>query len=70
MPTGTVKFYNKKNKFGFIKVDETNEEVYTRQSVLLDEIKEEDRVEFELEAGRKGPTAVNVKLIPSPESEA
>lgn len=63
MPTGTVKFYNRKNKFGFIKVDDTGAEIYVRQSGILDPINEGDRVEFEMEDHPKGAIAVKVKKI-------
>ncbi len=63
MATGTVKFYNKKNKFGFIKVDETGEEIYVRASGLVDAIEDNDRVEFEIEQAAKGPMAKQVKKV-------
>ncbi|MFN3342721.1 MAG: cold-shock protein [Flavobacteriales bacterium] len=63
MPTGTVKFYNRKNKFGFIKVDDTGAEIYVRQSGVVDPINEGDRVEFEMEEHPKGPIAVKVKKL-------
>jgi cold shock protein len=63
MPTGTVKFYNRKNKFGFIRVDEDGSEIYVRQNGLVDMINEGDRVEFEVKDHPKGPIAMNVKLI-------
>lgn len=63
MPTGTVKFYNRKNKFGFIKVDGSGEEIYVRQSGIIDAINEGDRVEFEIKDHPKGPIAVDVKKL-------
>lgn len=63
MPTGIVKFYNQKARFGFIRQDDTGDELYTRRSKLIDEISEGDKVEFDIEPGRKGPQATNVKLI-------
>jgi CspA family cold shock protein len=63
MPTGTVKFYNRKNKFGFIRVDDTGAEIYVRQSGIIDPINEGDRVEFEMKDHPKGPIAVNVKKL-------
>lgn len=63
MLKGTVKFYNNKNKFGFIKADESGAELYVRKSGLIDPIEEGDRVEFEIEEHEKGPKAFNVRKI-------
>jgi len=61
--TGTVKFFNTEKGFGFIKHDDSNQETFVHASGLVDEIKENDHVEFELQAGKKGMNAVNVKRI-------
>lgn len=61
--TGTVKFFNQDKGFGFIKHDEGNKETFVHSSGLIDQIKEGDHVEFDLENGKKGLNAVNVKLI-------
>ncbi len=61
--TGTVKFFNGEKGFGFIKHDENNTETFVHSSGLIDQIKENDRVEFDLQNGKKGLNAVNVKLI-------
>ena len=61
--TGTVKFFNQDKGFGFIKHDDSNKETFVHSSALVDQIKEGDHVEFDLEDGKKGPMAVNVKLI-------
>jgi len=63
MNRGTVKFFNESKGFGFIKEDETNKEHFVHVSGLIDEIQEDDQVEFELTEGRKGLNAVNVKVI-------
>lgn len=60
---GTVKFFNAAKGFGFIKHDDSNKETFVHVSGLVDEIQENDRVEFDLENGKKGLNAVNVKLI-------
>ncbi|MGE5106175.1 MAG: cold-shock protein [Sphingobacteriales bacterium] len=59
--TGTVKFYNTEKRFGFIKHDDSNKETFVHSSGLIDEIQEGDKVEFELQEGKKGLNAVNVK---------
>lgn len=61
--TGTVKFFNTQKGFGFIKHDDSDKETFVHASGLIDEIKEKDHVEFDLQKGQKGPNAVNVKLI-------
>lgn len=61
MKTGTVKFFNTEKGFGFIKDDETNNEVFVHKTGLVDNIREDDRVSYEVEQGQKGLNAVNVK---------
>ena len=63
MNTGTVKFFNESKGFGFITDDNSNKEYFVHVSGLIDEIKEGDSVEFELQEGKKGLNAVNVKAI-------
>ena len=60
---GTVKFFNSEKGFGFIKHSDSDKETFVHVSGLIDEIKENDRVEFDLQNGQKGMNAVNVKLI-------
>jgi CspA family cold shock protein len=62
MKEGTVKFFNTEKGFGFIKVDDSNEDIFVHKTGLVDNIKENDQVTFETEQGRKGITAVNVRL--------
>lgn len=61
MKTGTVKFYNDAKGYGFIKEAESNEEYFVHSSGLIDNIRENDDVSFELEEGKKGINAVNVR---------
>ena len=60
---GTVKFFNESKGFGFIKHDNSSEETFVHVSSLKDQVKENDRVEFELQQGRKGMNAVNVRKV-------
>jgi len=62
MATGTVKFFNASKGFGFIVPDGGGKEVFAHVTGLIDEIREGDAVTFEVEDGRKGPSAVKVKL--------
>jgi CspA family cold shock protein len=61
MKTGVVKFFNMGKGFGFIKVDETGEDVFVHQTGLVDMVTDGDLVSFNLEQGKKGINAVNVK---------
>lgn len=60
---GTVKFFNETKGFGFIKPNNSNTDIFVHSSGLIDEIRENDQVEYDEERGRKGMNAVNVKLI-------
>jgi len=61
MHKGTVKFYNDSKGFGFIKDHETQKEYFVHSSGLKDRISENDEVTFDLQEGKKGLNAVNVK---------
>jgi len=63
MSKGTVKFFNDSKGFGFITEDDSNKEHFVHVSGLIDEIREGDNVEFELQEGKKGLNAVNVKVV-------
>jgi CspA family cold shock protein len=62
MSKGTVKFFNDSKGFGFIKETESGKEYFVHSSGLKDSISENDEVTFDLEQGKKGLNAVNVKL--------
>ena len=62
MKTGIVKFFNEAKGYGFIKENDSDKEVFVHASGLIDRIKEDDEVVFELVDGKKGENAVNVKL--------
>lgn len=63
MVTGTVKFYNRTKRFGFIAQDE-GEDVFVHESgIVSGPISDNDQVEFDVEEGPKGLKAVNVKKV-------
>ncbi|ARS34605.1 cold-shock protein [Pontibacter actiniarum] len=61
MNNGTVKFFNDSKGFGFIKEANSDQEYFVHVSGLVHEIRENDEVTFDLQEGRKGLNAVNVK---------
>ncbi|MFS2189898.1 cold-shock protein [Mucilaginibacter sp. Mucisp84] len=62
MMQGTVKFFNETKGFGFITPTDGGAEVFVHVSGLVDTIRENDSVTYDVEQGRKGPNAVNVKV--------
>ena len=63
MNKGTVKFFNESKGFGFIKDSDSGTEYFVHSTGLYDSIRENDEVTFDLQEGRKGLNAVNVKLV-------
>ncbi len=60
---GTVKFFNETKGFGFISQSDDRNDIFVHSSGLIDSIRENDRVSFEVEQGQKGLNAVNVKVV-------
>ena len=60
---GVVKFFNETKGFGFIKPNNSQTDIFVHSSGLVDEIRENDLVEYDEERGKKGMNAVNVKLL-------
>ncbi|MCU0375243.1 MAG: cold-shock protein [Chitinophagaceae bacterium] len=63
MQEGTVKFFNEGKGFGFIKPDNGGQDVFVHISGLIDGVQENDKVSFDVQNGKKGLNAVNVKVI-------
>lgn len=64
MQTGVVKFFNDSKGFGFIILDSDKSEVFVHVTGLqVNEIREGDRVQFNLAEGKKGTHAVDVRKI-------
>lgn len=61
MKNGVVKFFNEAKGFGFIK-EESGQEIFVHVSGLTEDIRENDKVTFDTQEGKKGLNAVNVKL--------
>lgn len=62
MSKGTVKFFNETKGYGFIREEESGKEYFVHATGLIDKVQDDDEVTFDLEEGRKGLNAVNVKL--------
>ncbi|GAA4457166.1 cold-shock protein [Rurimicrobium arvi] len=64
MQEGTVKFFNETKGFGFITPNDGGQDVFVHVTGLNGiRIREKDKVSFEVQNGKKGLNAVNVKLI-------
>jgi len=63
MQQGTVKFFNDEKGFGFIVPSNGGADVFVHSTGIIDKIRENDNVEFDVENGKKGLNAVNVKVI-------
>jgi len=60
---GTVKFFNDEKGYGFIVDNETKDSVFVHIENVTGDIKEGNRVSFEIGNGPKGPVALVVKII-------
>jgi len=63
MKKGTVKFFNETKGFGFIKDENSENEYFVHVTGLVHEIREADQVTFDLQEGKRGLNAVNVKVV-------
>lgn len=61
MPTGKVTYFNESKGFGFVKSDD-GQELFVHVTGTIDQIRVNDDVIFDISQGKKGSTAVNVKL--------
>ncbi len=60
---GTVSFFNDTKGFGFIREADTGQSIFVHTTDTLEEIKEGNLVTFEVEKGKQGPVAKQVKVV-------
>jgi len=53
MQEGTVKFFNVTKGFGFIIPTNGDSEIFVHSTGFIDEIRENDKVEYDVESGKK-----------------
>ncbi len=63
MQTGIVKFFNELKGFGFISTQDSQSDIFVHISGLIDQIRENDQVKFNVVDGKRGVNAVDVELI-------
>lgn len=63
MQEGIVKFFNNSKGFGFIKSNDTGEDIFVHSTGLIDNIREDDKVQYNTEQGKKGLNAINVEVV-------
>ncbi len=62
MQQGKVKFFNNTKGFGFITPNDGGEDIFVHSTGLRDNIRENDEVTYDVERGKKGLNAVNVRI--------
>ena len=67
MTTGTVKWFNAEKGFGFIAPSDGAPDVFAHYSAIVSEgfrsLEENQRVEFDVTQGPKGPQATNIRAL-------
>jgi CspA family cold shock protein len=63
MNEGTIIFFNEAKGFGFIMPSNGGADIFVHATGLNGQVRENDKVSYEVSNGQKGPTATNVNVI-------
>jgi CspA family cold shock protein len=67
MNTGTIKWFNATKGYGFIQPDDNSKDVFLHISALeaagLNDIKEGQRLSYEIESNKGKESAIKIKLV-------
>ena len=63
MENGTVKWFNHRKGYGFIERENSEKDLFVHHTQVEGEIRDGDKVEFEVAESEKGPNAVKVKAV-------
>jgi CspA family cold shock protein len=67
MASGTVKWFNSEKGFGFIQPDDGGPDLFAHYSAIASSgyrsLEDNQRVEFEVTPGNKGPQAANIRPV-------
>ncbi|MGZ3852083.1 MAG: cold-shock protein [Flavisolibacter sp.] len=61
--TGVVDYFNESKGFGFIRDTQTDERLFFHVNQLQEQLRESDKVTYDIERGAKGFNAVNIKKL-------
>ncbi len=63
MNEGTIKFFNETKGFGFITPNDGGDDLFVHVTGLNGRVRENDKVTYDVQQGKRGLNAVNVTVI-------